>query len=371
MKTSRLSHSLIATMLLCIAAVGYSQHMPDFDRFFSGINDFLPRYTQARMVGTNQMYSIEAGYREQDQVVGSHISGAYHDRLPWQALMMWPLGQLPYLSAYWIWIALHLAAFAALVHLWLLPFDHVIWGATFLPLSASIIVGQDTLLLTVCLAGVLRLAEKRWDFAAGLLLALCTAKPHLFLLVPLALIAQSRWRVISGALLGSCGLLIAGTVASTPDWPFRLLEIAKVLGQDTGLGVVSRPSLFQLGMTPLSITLALLLALMFGVFIWRASNLQAAVATATLGSILIAPHTAVYDLPILLVVLPALSPSPYTRWLRIALLTPLPYWALLNGAPWSAVFPLLLLAITIISAWPSRSAGVSQPEPVLTEDVGG
>src|SRR5665811_2505594 len=60
-------HAAIATLLLCVATAGYFHHI-GFARFLAGTNDFLPRYTQARMVGTQQMYSIEAGYREQERI---------------------------------------------------------------------------------------------------------------------------------------------------------------------------------------------------------------------------------------------------------------------------------------------------------------
>src|ERR1035437_1218365 len=218
---TNLTHAALATLLLCIASVGYTHHMPEFGRFLDGTNEFLPHYTQARMVGTGQMYDVEAGYQEQDRTVGFHIVGAYHDRFPWQALLMAPLGWLPYSWAYWIWIGLNLAAFAALVWVWLLPRDYVLWGAAFLPVAACLMVGQDTILLALCLAGVLRLAETRRDLAAGLLLALCAAKPHLFLLVPLALIAHRRWRMVTGAVGATVGLFILGTAATSLDWPVR------------------------------------------------------------------------------------------------------------------------------------------------------
>lgn len=343
-------HAVLATLLLCVATVGYT-YRTEFARFLAGINDFLPRYTQARMVGTQQMYSIEAGYREQERVLGFHIDGAYHDRFPWQALLMAPLGWLPYLWAYGIWIGLNLAAFAGLVWVWLLPRDYVLWGAVFLPVAACLIMGQDTILLALCLASALRLAATRRDLAAGLLLALCTAKPHLFLLVPLAVIAHRRWRMVSGAALGTLGLLIVGTAAAGWDWPVRWWTVAKTVGSNSLANMATRPSVFQFGMQQWTIGLAFALAVVFGFLIWRSRNLETSVALAVIGSILVAPHSAIYDLPLLLVALPALPMACYGRWLRIALFTPVPYWALLNGAPWSAMAPLLLLAAAIVSAW--------------------
>jgi hypothetical protein len=325
--------------------------MPEFGRFWVGHNDFLPHYTQGRMVGTGPMYDIEAGYREQDRTVGFHIARAYHNRFPWQALLIAPLSRLPYLPAYWLWIGTNLACFAAVIRFWLLPRDYVLWGAVFLPVAASIIVGQDSLMVAACMAGALLVANRGRDVAAGLLLALCTMKPHLFLLVPVALVAQRRWRLLVSAIVGTLGLLAISTAVAGSDWPSQWIAIVKLLGQDSGLDVPLRPSLFQLGVNRATITAAALLAIALCAAIWQARTLQHGIAAAIIGSILIAPHTSVYDLPLLLIALPVLPLGRYSQWVRIALLTPLPYWGLLRGSPWNAALPLLLLAVVAASVW--------------------
>jgi hypothetical protein len=345
MKTpSPAGQAALATSLLCFTTVAYTYHMPDFTRFRVGINDFLLRYTEARVVGTDHMYDIEAGYTEQDRVAGTHIVGSFPDRLPWQGLLMAPLARLPYKWAYWFWVGLNLAAFAGLVLVWLLPRDLVLWGATFFPVAASLIVGQDGILFALALAGVLRLAAIRRDTAAGLLLALCTAKPHLFLLVPLALIAHRRWRIISSAALGTVGLLILGTAAAGRDWPMRLwsMSIIKAVKYQA-----PPPNLFQFGINAVTIGCALALAAAFGIIVWRAQSLEAGVAAAVVGSLLITPHTLIYDWPLLLVALSALPLTSFATWIRYALLTPLPYWAVLRGAPWSCALPLMLLGVLL------------------------
>lgn len=341
------AHAALATFLLCLATVAYTHHMPDFARFRLGINDFLPLYTDARMAGTDHMYDIEAGYREQDQAAGTHIVGAFNVRLPWQALLLAPLARLPYHWAYWIWVGLNLAGFAAFVLVWLLPHDLVLWGATFFPVAAALIVGQDGILLALALAGVLRLAASGRDAAAGLLLALCTAKPHLFLLVPLALIAHRRWRIVSSAALGTVGLLILGTAAAGRDWPERLWLVIKTATGAARVYAMPPPNLFQFGVNAVTIACAVALAAAFGVIAWRTRSLEAGIAAAVVGSFLIAPHTAIYDLPLLLVALPALPLTSYATWMRYALLTPLPYWGILRGMPWSLALPLMLLGVLV------------------------
>ena len=360
------THTIIATVLLCAATIAYTRHMPEFGRFFAGHNDFLPLYTEGRLVGTGQMYDIESGYREQDRTVGFHVTGRYHDRFPWQALLLAPLSRLPYLPAYWLWIGINLACFAAVIRFWLLPRDYVLWGAVSLPVAASIIVGQDSLMVAACMAGVLLLSNRGRDVAAGLLLALCTAKPHLFLLVPVALVAQRRWRLLVSAVAGTLGLLAISTAVAGLDWTSRWIAIVKLLGQDSGLDVPRRASLFQLGVNGATITAAALLAVALCVAIWRARTLERGIAAAILGSILIAPHASLYDLPLLLIALPVLPLGRYSRWLRILLLTPLPYWGLLRGQPWNAALPLLLLAVVAASAW-QRDQPVASVIPVAAE----
>jgi len=209
-------------------------------------------------------------------------------------------------------------------------------------------------MLALCLAAVVRCAEMRRDLAAGFLLALCTAKPHLFLLVPVVLIARRRWRIVGSAVAGTVGLLAIGTAAAGVDWPLHWLAVLKTLSResDPGHGLARCPSLFQFGMNGVTFALALTVAAVFGALIWRSRTLEAGIAIAVIGGILIAPHTAVYDLPLLLVALPVLPLAGWTRWIRIGLLTPLPYWALLRAAPWNAVLPVMLLAAVMASGWP-------------------
>lgn len=109
--------------------------------------------------------------------------------------------------------------------------------------------------------------------------------------------------------------------------------------------------MFQFGVNEWTITLALLMAVVFGFLILRSRTLEAGLALAVLGRILLAPHTAIYDLLPLLVALPALPLLSFGHWLRIALYTPFPYCALLNGLPWSVVVPVMLLAVAGLSAW--------------------
>jgi hypothetical protein len=117
----------------------------------------------------------------------------------------------------------------------------------------------------------------------------------------------------------------------------------KAVTEAAGVYSMAPPNLFQFGINAVTIACALALVAVFGIIIWRTRSLEAGVAAAVVGSFLIAPHTATYDLPLLLVALPALRLASFAKWIRYALLTPVPYWAALRGAPWSAALPLMLL----------------------------
>ena len=139
-----------------------------------------------------------------------------------------------------------------------------------------------------------------------MLLALCTAKPHLFLLVPVALLAQRRWKIFLSATAGTLALLVVSTAVEGLDWVSRWVRSMRLMEADSGPIAFARPSVFQFGVNPATIALAVLLGIVFCAAIWRMHTLEAALAVATVGSILIAPHTSVYDLPVLLVALLAL-----------------------------------------------------------------
>ena len=74
------------------------------------------------------------------------------------------------------------------------------------PLFVGMMNGQDAVLLLPLIAWALRCSERGEDFQAGLALSLCAIKPHLLVLVPLALAVQRRWGVLRGGLAGGAVL---------------------------------------------------------------------------------------------------------------------------------------------------------------------
>jgi len=145
-------------------------------------------------------------------------------RMPWVPLLLWPLGRLPYSVAHWVWLGLRTAGVIAFIWIW--PHNPrwitamaVSW---FLPVMAALGTGQDAICILFWLGVWQRLEPKR-PFLSGLAIALCTAKFHLFLLLPVYLIANRKWRVIAGASTGIAALheqqqknLVTAALQGTP-----------------------------------------------------------------------------------------------------------------------------------------------------------
>jgi hypothetical protein len=161
--------------------------------------------------------------------------------LPWPypptfLLMVLPFSLLPYLTSLAIWLAATLALF--LIIMWRIGPHPLIFLLTlaFPGTFINFICGQNGFLSAALLGGGLLLLD-RFPLVAGLLLGLLCFKPHLALLVPVALLAGRHWKALLGSLLSALGLSVASVsvfgwtvwVAFWHNLPFAL----KLLGDDT------------------------------------------------------------------------------------------------------------------------------------------
>lgn len=132
---------------------------------------------------------------------------------PTTLLLVWPLALLPYLPSLLLWTIGQLVLALAVLRR-ILPHPlalrlAVAFPATFL----CLIHGQNALLSTGLLGGGLLLLRNR-PAAAGALFAALLYKPHLGLLIPVALIAGGYWRALLGG--AAAGVLL---LALTLVWP--------------------------------------------------------------------------------------------------------------------------------------------------------
>ncbi len=205
--------ALIALSFLPVLLVAFLY--PDTRR---GHTDFLSFYAGTQLVGTERLYSFDDAGRIQAQYGVPGQVRAYI-RPPFYALLLYPLSMLPYSVGHVIWQALNVAALAGFIALW--PRDRAFAAVLccwFVPVLAALAGGQDAPILLLCCGLAFRFMRSGRPFVAGAILALCAAKFHLFLLVPLALVGTRQWRVVYGLLCGGAVLTVLSFVAGGRNW---------------------------------------------------------------------------------------------------------------------------------------------------------
>ena len=328
-------------------------------RIVRGQNDFVALYVGGRLVGTPDLYSRSANEAMIQSLLGGTMESVTYTRPPFYAALLKPLASLPYLAAYGVFFVACIAGILWFVVRFSKDCPALPLLASFsIPVAAVLPQGQDTPLLLVLAGGSLLLSRRKRDFLAGLLLSLCAIKFHLFLLVPLLLLAKKRWRILAGASLGCVvlffvGIFAAGTKSTgqyvkmlrdpwinfSPDMMPNLHGLAMSLGAgpwvETGLACA-----------------------VVGTFLWicqRTDDYEFLFAVSVLCGLLVSYHSGVGDDVLLLLVVAVIASSSAAapandKALRMALavtVTPLPYF---TGISLSIVLPLLFLLILGLAA---------------------
>jgi len=324
-------------------------------RIFAGVNDFLGIYAGARLVGSPEQFNANAYIREQVRATGRVAPSIIYTRLPAFAVVLRPLGKLEYLHAYVLWQVLSLSSFAAFLIVW--PFRDralLLFAACWsVPLFADLSSGQDITFLLLILAIAWRLVG-RACFLAGAVLTLATLKFHLFLLVPVFLIAQRRWRMLAGASLTGGVILAVCFAAAGAHW---IPEYARfVLRANPGVRAMLNLRGLLEGLphdlaweTAVAFVVALAVA-----WVGRRTSFSIGLGTALVGSLLTSHHAYLFDALLLLPALLTLAtevPCASVRLLCILLLSPLPF-LVTPLVPLAGPVPLLLIALlATLVAW--------------------
>ena len=351
--------------ILVFSTVIYVQPKEMADRMFAGQNDFVQLYAGARLSGSEKLYSrpdVERVEREAAGVEGESLS--HHSRLPFYSVFLRPLALLPYRAAYATFQAISLGSF--LLFLWLfLPGCRALaaFASISIPLFANLQNGQDTTLVLLFAGLSVILVRKNQNFWAGLVLSLCAIKFHLFFLVPVVLLAQRRWRILYGGLVGGGVLIVLSFIGGGPAWPQAYL--AALQDPDLHPHPEFMPNLHSLsvllGKADLPVEVALGIAVAGAVLFLalRVDDYELALAFALMGSLLLSVHSYTQDCLVLLLSLAVLLQKPFSktaRELTELAASPIPYFCLLAGAPFNIAMPALLMAILGVAAAAARRA---------------
>ena len=332
---------------------------------WSGQNDYLQLYAGARLLNSSNPYDLQQALAVQMDSAGFFGESLVYNRPPFYAVLLWPLGKLPYRESYFVWQALSVGALVAFILLWRIPDRKaaVLACCWSLPLILAIAHGQDLTFLLLLLAASLRLYRTR-PFVVGVIVSLCAIKFHLFLLLPLLMVGQKRWRMLGGFAAGGAALTAVSFVAAGAGWPLQYLQMLR-LTIDPQPQIMPNFHGLLLGI-PYGWLIELLLGLATAVAVWlisRRSDFEYGLAAALVGGLLISHHAYPQDCTLLLpalLILMARSSDWRLNYLSIALFTPWPYLILTQGDPLNIVRlgVVTLLIGMLVQCWKGGLAAI-------------
>ena len=292
--------------------------------------DYLAHWTGGRFLldgRTDVLYDNQLQHDFQVPVTGGAPEVSWFVGPPIAAMLFAPFALLPYVGSVIAWSVFSVALLVASMVL-LRPMLPRLGGplypvvvlavAATQPVLETVGVGQDSALSLALWVAGLRLLRAGRDGWAGAVLALGMVKPQLFVLVPLVLLAQRRWRGLACWCASASGLLVLSLVVVGPDvlrdWVtmLRADRYQDVIQSGQSWMMQGVPSLLAaISPTQLAgpaqavgylISAALVAALVL--VAWRAPHAVLPVWTlACLTTVVASPHLLGYDL---IVALPAL-----------------------------------------------------------------
>ncbi len=194
-------------------------------------NDFAEEIAAASLIPSADrphLYSISTQLARQQAIWGPRYPTGQplpFALVPWAAFLLVPFLLVPHAVAFLAFSALSAlvagATFLALARWARLPpvvaATFVLAGLASFPLLRTLQLGQFSALAFAAATGSLLLLWRGADTGAGLALAAATLKPHLFVLLPLALVAERRWRTIAAAVAGVVALIGLSMVVIGPN----------------------------------------------------------------------------------------------------------------------------------------------------------
>ncbi len=357
----------IALLSLLGLAVNAFLLGPSIQITINGTTDFMAIYSGTHLAFTGKMYDLAANFRVQREAAGWENPNRLFLRPPFDALLMWPLGQLPFLQAAYLWVFLLIGLTLAFCLIWPENRKHAAvvccWS---LPLYYSVADGQDVAVLLLAIALALRLRRAGRPFTGGMVISLCAIKFHLFLLAPLLFIRRRNWRFLSGILTGGAILTALSFLAGGANWPARYLALLR--NPITNPWAQSMPNMHGLAsLLPWSSAGEIVGTILVAALTWltiRNSGFEYGLAAVLAGGILTAPHTYLSDcamtIPALLIAAP--GSRDLQRFVSLFALSPLACIWVIAGPAWITTLALLAFLgvmplgarTTLFSAVPRR-----------------
>jgi alpha-1,2-mannosyltransferase len=203
--------------------------------------DFVNVFTAGQLVLEGKLklvYDVGAYEAYQADLFGGAVRDHNYSYSPVSFFYVWLFALGPYGLCYWLWIGLTGGAFLLAARPYLRGAGLPAWAALLIPAAvANVWAGHYGFLFGALWLSAWRLVDTR-PRTAGILIGLMIVKPHLALLMPIALARRGSWTAILYAALTSLTLVAASGLAfGWSYWATYLTETSAVQAamiEDTG-----------------------------------------------------------------------------------------------------------------------------------------
>jgi hypothetical protein len=180
-------------------------------------DDYVNYWSAAVLAWSGQaarVYDLAGFHEFQASVVGPTLQGYYYSYPPVLLLLTAPLALLPYVPGLFAWLGASWFAFYRTLRL-ATPKHALLLALACPAMLVNAVAGQNGAWTAALVGGGLALVDRRPMLAGGLF-GLLIYKPHLGLMLPLALIAGRRWKALAAAAVvaGALVVLSAGIFGS-------------------------------------------------------------------------------------------------------------------------------------------------------------
>ena len=350
-------------------------------------DDFVNYWSAAYLAWhhrAGEIYNALAFHAFQQGTVGEHLGGFHYSYPPVLLLLTAPLGFIPYIPALALWLAAGWFGFYVALRAAMPNGGALLFALATPAVLVNAIGGQNGCWTAALFGGALTLLDRR-PLIAGTLFGLMIYKPHLGLLIPLALIAGRRWRALGAASATAGGLILVSLLYFGPELYadcLRQLDILRHAVLEDGTGVWHRMlSVFVMarrlgaGVTTAYVAqgIAAAFAALVVVVLWaRRASPGLRNAALVLGTCLATPYLQDYDLVVGALVVawlmreatvPAELERPLFYAAALLLMIPLLAGSLqrTTGLAFGPLFILPAFALVIFAGF--RPAGSADPAP--------
>jgi hypothetical protein len=334
------------------------------------------------------VYDPALHYAAQMRMFGRGVGYYAYFYPPVFLLICWPLAALPYLVSLAAWLAATGAAYARVVRAYLGERGSWIAIAAFPAVLINVGHGQNGFLSAALFGAGVLLLDRR-PILAGALLGCLVYKPHLGLVIPVAMLASGRWRAILGAACAVVTLILLSVWAFGLDtWGAFLAtsSLARAALEQHLVGDAKMQSVFaavrllhgSLGLAYGAQALVAVGACAALVLFQRRAPRAAAEGPALVTAALLAsPFLLDYDLVLLAIPLAWLTArgleTGFRPWEKIVLAAGFMLPAVsrnIAGATGVPIGPIVILAVfwLLLRRWRDNDEGVAGGDPAANSD---